>query len=191
MEPGQPKARRSLPGGKSLLGRLIIAFGGLLVLIILFSVVKGLLTPKVFSLPSFVSVAQDQQEMIHLATTASQQQANGLSTANKNFAVTAQLSLTSAQSQLLTYVQNNHKKISSKSLNLKVSASTDSQLTASAAGGNYDQTFQQIMQTQLTNYEQALKQAYAQTKGPKGRQLLSNEYNGAQLLLKQLNSPAS
>ncbi len=187
VNPGAPSKRFSFPFGGGTLGRLALVLGGLLVLIIIVVVVKGLLAPKTSYAP-FITIAQDQQELIHLSTNATQQQ--GLSTTSQNFAITAQLSLTSAESQLLTYLKNNGQKVSTKVLGQKVSASLDSQLTTAAGDSTYDATFQQIMQSQLTVYSQAMKQAYNGA-GPRGKALLNADYNGAQLLLKQLGSPAS
>ncbi len=133
--------------------------------------------------------------MVHVASgqsisTQTQQQPT-LSIANQNFAITAKLSLTSTQTQLLAYMKSNGKKVSTKALSSKVSTTTDKQLSDAVANSTYDATFKQVMQTQLTNYQKDLSAAYKQTKGPKGRQLLNQEYYGAQLLLTQLNSPAS
>jgi hypothetical protein len=132
-------------------------------------------------------VAQDQHELIHLATNASQQQ--GITTTDQNFAATAQLSLTSAQSVTVKYLVANGNKISLKVLSLKVSTATDAQLTAAAAATTYDQTFQAIMKAKLTTYVSSLQQTYKQTTGKNGRALLNNDYNQAQLLLTQLNAP--
>ncbi|HTB49110.1 MAG TPA: hypothetical protein VK712_03440 [Verrucomicrobiae bacterium] len=185
-----PNRSWSLPGGNSQTKRALTVFGGLFALLIVFIVIKGLLGGGGPNLASFTAVAQDQQELIHLATDISQQTQNASAT-SQNIAITVQLSITSAQSQLLTYLTNNHESIGTKTLALKVSTSLDNQLTTAAADSTFDQTFQQAIQSKLTTYQQDLKQTYAQTKGTKGRQLLSNDYNGATLLLKQIGSPAS
>jgi hypothetical protein len=195
--PKPPKRGLSLPGfsgGNPLVVRIIVVLGGLLVLLVVFAVIKGLLSGG-GNTQALVTVAQDQQEMIHILTNSagqggSQQQAV-LSASNQNFAATAKLSLTSAQTQLITYMKTNGKKVSTKTLGLKISPATDQQLTTAASNSTYDTTFKQVMQTKLTDYETALGAAYKETKGPKGRKLLINEYNGAKLLLTQLNSPAS
>jgi hypothetical protein len=188
--PEQPSSRRalpSLPGISPTAMRAALIAGGLVALLILFIVIKGLLSGG-GNLPSFVSVAQDQQELIHLATNASQQ--HGTTTGNQNFAATASLSLTSSQAAIVQYLAANGQKVNAKVLGLKISAATDSQLTAAAAATTYDQTFQQIMKTDLTAYLSRLQQTYKQTTGGKGRALLSDDYKQAQLLLTQLNAPS-
>lgn len=88
-------------------------------------------------------------------------------------------------------MQKNGKKVKTKTLGLKINTMTDQQLTAAATNSTYDATFKQIMQTQLTDYQTAIKQAYQQTAGAKGRKLLNDDYKASQLLLTQLNSPSS
>lgn len=193
MEPPPPPRRSLLPTDASMPIRIGIMAGGVLVLLILFLVIKGLLSGGGNSV-SFISIAQDQQEMIHIVTNTTTPQANQqaeLSATNQNFAITAQLSLTSAQRQTLIYLQNNGKKVKAKTLELKISAMTDQELTAAATNSTYDSTFKQIMQSKLTDYQAALKQAYVQTGDPVGRKLLNDEYKASKLLVTQLDSPSS
>src|SRR5664279_2122401 len=58
-----------LPGGNSMVMRVLFIVGGLFALLILFVIIKNILvgSPK---LDTMVTVAQDQQEIIHLATIA-------------------------------------------------------------------------------------------------------------------------
>jgi len=185
--PDQPaRPRLTLPGGNSPAIRAAFAAGGLLVLLILVIIVKGLFSGS-SNLTLFVGIIQDQQELIHLATEGSQQQ--GITTGNQNFAATTVLSLTSAQASIAKYLSNNGQKIDPKVINLKVSATTDAQLTTAAAATTYDQTFQEIMNTKVTAYISDLKQTYNQTSGKNGHALLKSDYAQAQLLLAQLNAP--
>lgn len=167
--------------------RALLAAGGLLVLVIIFVIIKSLFGGGGSNLTLFVGVAQDQQELIHLATNASQEKS--LTANDQNFAATAQLSLASSQAAIIKYLSVNGQKVNLKTVNLKLSASLDAQLTNAAAATIYDQTFQQITKTKLTAYLSDLQQTYKQTKGKNGRALLSDDYNQAQLLLAQLNAP--
>lgn len=198
MEPPKPARRGlNLPGfnpGGSMLIRGAIALGGLLVLLIIFLIIKSLLSGG-GNTQALITVGQDQQQMIHIITNgpgqAAQQAAQtALSPADQNFAATAQASLTSARHQLTEYMAKNGKKVSLKTLSAKLNPSIDQQLTSAAANTTYETTFKSIMSNQLKKYESDLRTAYNQTKGPKGRALLNQDYQGAQLLLDQLNSPA-
>jgi hypothetical protein len=167
--------------------RALFIAGGLLVLVIIFAIIKGLFGGGSDFTP-YITVAQEQQELIHLATDATKEQ-QGVSVANQNFASTTQLSMTSSQTALIKYLELNGQKVGSKVLDLKVSTSLDNQLQAAYAAATYDQVFQQIMQTELTAYLSELHQAYEQTAGKNGHALLSSDYDQAQLLLTQLNEP--
>jgi len=188
MNPNQPANKISLPSGNFLHNRIVLVAGGLFVLLIVIVIFKSLLGGG-FDFTPYITVGQDQQELIHLSTAAGLLQ-TGISTTNQNFAATTQLSVSSAQGTLITYLKNNGQKVSSKTLALRTSLSLDNQLVAATAAATYDQTFQQIMQNQLNTYMHDLQQAYRQTKGVNGHALLNSDYNQAQLLLTQLNQPA-
>jgi hypothetical protein len=178
-----------LPGGNSIALRIGFVAGGLIVLLILFSVIKGAFSGGPDITTSFTTIVQDQQELIHLATNANLQP--DLSTGNKNLAATMQGALASSQVKTISYLASSHKKINPKTLNLKVSQATDAQLTAAAAATTYNQTFHDIIQTKLTAYSSALQQTYKLDKGKKGRALLNDSYKQAQLLQAQLATPAN
>ena len=186
MNPEQPKRPSVFNFGGSSAGlRIALVVGGLFLLLILFIGFKNVLAGSNKSIPSLVGVVQDQQELSHLAADGAQNASSGNL---KNFAVTAQASLQSEKSDLLTYLLNNHRKVSVKEQNLKVSKSTDDQLSTALTTSSYDPTFKQIMQTKLSSYKQDLSAAYNQTKGPKGKALLKADYDSTSLLLKQLGS---
>ncbi len=183
------QAPRRLPlGGGSTLSRVLIVGVGLILLIILFSIVKGLLSGG-GNKAAMLHVVQDQQAIIHLTTAANQQPVIALS--NKNFAVTGQLAIASEQQQLTSYLAKHSQKISLKQQSLKVSSAVDKQLTGALASSTYDATFQSVMKSQVTDYAAALKLAYQQTPGPVGRKLLTEDYNTAVLLLQQLSLPVN
>jgi hypothetical protein len=193
MQPAQaPKQSLfKLPGGgnHSIIIRIGLIAGGLIVLIILFSIVKSILI-KGPDLSGYVTVAQDQQELIHLfsgaATNTTSLQA--LSTNDQNLTATASASLSSNQSQIITYLSNNHQKIKTKVLNLKINSALDSQLTTAQTAGTYEQTFQTVVQAQLSNYLKDLMSTYQSSSGKKGRALLKSLYAQAVLLQGQANS---
>lgn len=182
MNPDQPPRRSRLPGGNSMMGRVLLVLGGLLMLLVLFALIRGLLSSS--NLNDFVGLAQEQQAMIHLTEKATEQP--GLSETNRNFAITAQLSLANSQNETIGYLNKNGKKVNGRQLALKISAATDKRLEDAGSTGSYDTVFHDIMKQKLDNYGSTLQQAYGRTKGPKGRQLLSNEYDRTKLLMQQL-----
>lgn len=176
---------RSLPGSGSPVARALIVVAGIFFLIILFNVGKGILSGG-SNTPLFLGTVQDQQSMIHITTKAVEEQS--ITSTNKNFAITAQLGLASDQSKTATYLKKNGVKLNAKEVNLKLSASLDTQLADAVAASNYNAVFAQVMKTKLLNYDQALQQTNAKTTGAKGRALLKSEHNNTQLLLKQLEA---
>jgi hypothetical protein len=187
-----PKSTPSLLlSGKPLILRIAVFGGGLIVLLILASIIKGLLVPG-FNDKPFLSVLQDQQELIHLtgdALGAENGNAN-LSLADQNFIANAQLTLTSAQTQLTNYLTLNKQIVTPREQNLKVSTSLDNQLVTALSAGNYPATFQGIMSNQLAAYTSDMRQAYAETSGVRGHNQLRMDISQNALLIMQLNEVA-
>jgi hypothetical protein len=132
-------------------------------------------------------VAQDQQELVHLLTPQQENLTASLADDTKNFAATAKVTLASSQSQVIQYLTSNGQKVDAKKLGLKINPQTDEQLTTAAAAGTYDETFREIMKSELNTYMNDMSAVYKEATGKKGRALLSDQYNQAQLLLKQLD----
>ncbi len=185
MDPGSVRAKKfGLPGLSPKLFRLSVALFGLLLLLIIFSVVKSVLSGG-SNLPQLTTVMQDQQELLHITSPAILP--HDISGNNSTFSATTQLTMSSSYTQLQTYLAANHIKVNPKLLNLKISSSTDQALTTAEAAGTYNQTFNQVAQSDLNGYLNDLGTAYNVTKGLKGRALLTSDYNQAKLLLVQLN----
>jgi hypothetical protein len=185
--PAKPSTLSRIPLSGSLVGRVGLVAGALLVLVIIFAIFKSLLVSGPNVTP-VITVAQDQQELLHIL-----QKTNGLglSANNQNFASTLQVSVTTSQQKTISYLTAAHKKINVKQLNLKVSPSTDNRLKAAQAAATYDQTFTEVMQAKLTEYGKDIQTAYKLDAGKKGRALLKETYAQQQLLLLQLTSPAT
>ncbi len=185
INPNKPSSGMSFNGFKSLPARIVLIAGGLLVLLVLFVVIKGLLGGS-SNASAMTTVVQEQQALIHITTIATTQP--GTNTTTQNSVATVLSSVSSAQSQLLAYLRSNNQSVSKSVLNQRVSTTTDAQLTTAASAGTYDSTYKTIVLAILNNYINALKTAYNQTKGPKGQALLNDDYNSAQLLLRQLST---
>lgn len=185
VNPGAPPKRR-LAGSSSPLKRIIIVSIGLILLLIVFVGVKNALTASSSNGPALLKVAIEQHELVAISHAAviSQQLT---SDDDRNLASTTELSLTSARSQLIQYARLQNQKITLKQLVYIGSKSVDAQLAASAAASTYDATFKQILKSQLSEYQLSLKQAFSRTEGSKGRELLNSQYDGATLLIRQLD----
>ena len=177
-----------IPGNGSRLSRILVIAGGLILLIIIFSVAKNLFKGPTY-VPSFLAVALDQDELLHIATGASQER--DLSVANANFVNTAELSLVSSENALTKYLASNKHNLSKKALSLKISSATDADLANAESSGTFNSTFVQTITTQINNYLHDLNTAYGADKGTLGRKLLKSDYTQAQLFIVQINSPSS
>ncbi len=182
-----PPLKRHLTLGNSLATRLIIVSLGIFLLLIIFVVVKGLLSNDTSSYPSLIKAARLQQEIIHISSGATTPPIPA-SESNQNIAITTELSLASSRSQLLAYIGRLHGSVNKKQLISVSITPLDAQLTAAITANTYDSTFDQVLKQELTAYQQSLKLAYQKTTNTKGRELLNNEYNKATLLLGQIAS---
>jgi hypothetical protein len=178
-----------LPGSSSSLPvRIGLVVGGIVVLLIIFNVAKGLLAGP-SNLPYYMSVIQDQEEIVHLSAAALEQ--SSLSTANKNFAATAQTSVKSSQTDIVTLVSGSNQKINSKQAALKISAQTDARLTSAASSGTFNPTFNEVMLTQLQTYKNDLNTVYSKTQNVQSKAIVKDQYKQAELLTQQLNSAST
>lgn len=184
----QKKHKKGLPGGlggaslplKLLIGALCAMFLVIIVVVVLsfFSGGKDTTTP-------LVAIARDQQELIRVSTLGSKSVG---STQLKNFAATAQASLTTAQQQLITRIQRSGTKVDTKLLTSTDSATTNEALTAALAANTYDVTFTTVMQTGLTDYLNKLETAAGASASKSEKLLLSNQAAQAKLLIQQLGN---
>ncbi len=174
----------SLMAGASATSRLVILIVGLFILLILFVGVKNVLSSDGGSSAALIKVVNRQQELITITKSAT----NGrqpLSSGSSTVALTTQVSVSSAQTQLLAYMKKHGQKVSKKQLIYPGSQAITTQLSAASAAGTYDATLQQVLKNQLVDYQSSLKQAYAKTSGSSGRELLQKDYDSATLLLRQ------
>lgn len=161
----------------------IALIGGALLLILIIGVTIKSVTTKPSGTSYFLAVAQDQQAILHVAGATAIQQ--NIATTTLNSAVTVNASMTSALSNLSAYLKSSGIKVSTAQLNAKISATTDTQLTNAVSAGTYESTYATVMDSLLQTYSKDLKIAYSHASGPKGRELLSAQYNDAQLLIAQ------
>jgi len=183
MSPNAPK-QGGVPfmSGNKRLRVALLAVGALVILAIIGSLLSSLTKPK-FDSAGLVSITQRQAEIVRIANIAA---TTSNSSTTLNSAYTIKLSVGSAEQQLVTYLGKNHVKVTPALLALKKDKQTDSQLSNAVSSSTFDSTFTDIMQTQLTTYQKALKAAYTANPGPTGRKLLTTDYNSVDLLLKQL-----
>lgn len=170
--------------------KLLVISMGILILIILFVIFKSLFSNSVFSKADFLTVVQDQQNIIHVISsdTTTNQEIGLLTPQNQNSVATINLVISSDQQNTLNYLKNNGTVFPLTTINLGINTSLDNQINNSINANNYNSTLDQILTNLLSTYSKDLKLAYSSEHGPKGKALLKTEYKDAYLLNKSLNS---
>lgn len=183
MNPQQPTKHSPLGGGSSMATRILVVVGGLFVLAIIAAIFMRFLgSGGAFDKAAMLTVIQDQTEIARLATTG---QENSVSQENKNFSVTAKLSLQSDQKILLTYLAEKGYKPNPKTFVLKQSAATDKTLADAKSSSTFDTAYRDIMEKALTTYRQDLSTAYDGA-SDSTKEVLQKQYDSAGLLITQL-----
>lgn len=171
--------------GTKLPVKIAVVGGGIVVLLIIFNILRGVIAgPSVGE--KFLTIAQDQQQIITIAAEASKEP--NISTINANSAITTQLGVTTAQADTVEYMARNGKKTKDKDLSLLMNGKLLEQLETSSAAGTYNETYKTIMTQQLEAYMNNMSVLYQQIDGKNGRALLDANYKSAKLLLEQLQA---
>jgi hypothetical protein len=160
---------------------LLIAAGGVALVIILVLIV--VLSPKDPASQQFFGIAQTQQEIVRLCTKGS---ATAKYRSTRYFAVTCSTAVTTSQKQLLAYMDSLKFKYNSKLLGATADSQADTKLKSATASSTYDDTFRDIMEAKLTQYDSALTAQLGVTTGANGRDLLTKNQRAAELLIKMV-----
>jgi hypothetical protein len=187
MQPNSKKTKLSL-GGASMFRKIALVASGAILLIIVGAVAFSALGPK-SSTPALLAVAQQQQEIMRIATDASRKvDSQDVS----NLVVNTNLTLITNQTKLLSYLATKaNTKPNVKTLALGHDAKTDELLKAAASAGSYDRVVAQTLQEQLISYQSLAQTAYEQTKSASAKALLQQDFNDAKALLEQAESVIS
>jgi hypothetical protein len=184
VNPNTPKHGGNALGGDNFLKKIGLLVGGLVVVLIIAAVVISHFAPK-GSTPGLTAIAQRQQEIVRIATLAV---TNTTGQDTKNLATNIELSVTSNQTQIVSYLASHGTKLKAKDLALDKSSQTDTLLTNATSAGTYDSVVAQTLASQLQTYESLLQTTYKQTTSKPAKQLIQSCYDSATKLLKQAKS---
>lgn len=177
--PNQQQKKPSLFGNIPKKGRLIVAAGGALVLIMIVMLVAGLISNAgKADTEALVAAAKQQQELIRISKIGTDK---AKTQAAKNIAVTTLLALESEQDEMQEAIKTaglNPKKVLTASANSK----TDQALTAAEQNNRFDEEFLIVMTTSLTNYQKSVKAAYDGATSKKLKAALTKQFNSANAL---------
>lgn len=191
MNPQQQKRRLvKLPGVKDpFVSKIILIVLCMVVVVIIGGVlVSKLLGKSGINVADLTGVAQTQQELVRVAQ---QGVAQGTQPVARNFAINVQLSIQTEQLQLISYLKGQGHKLSTKTLRLKKSTTTDMQLTNALQTSTFDSVFVQLMQNSLVAYNTELEQVLGNATGTNEKRILNADTIYANALLQQVPTQES
>lgn len=192
MNPGTPAPKKivpTIPNNKNgFIIKLALIIGGAIVLIIGLMIGSSLLSKDTTGTTDLTAIAQTQNELVRVTVDGT---SNARDQAVRNFAVNSNLSLSTQQVKLLSYLGSKGTKLNSKQLKLKENDNTTKQLLQAKQTSTYDAAFLQIMQTSLDSYANDLQKLYQTASSATVKSLLKADYEQTQLLKSQMPSSAS
>lgn len=153
-----PKAPKSF-GPTTTKGRIIIVAVGAVLLIIVAIIISSLLgNAGKAQTEQYLAIAKSQTEIIRLSTNAEQKAKTPEAQA---LATTTKLTFTTAQADMSTLL--NKRGIGQKALSKQLSASantkSDELLTEAEKNNRYDETYLELVKTEVENYKKLLNTA--------------------------------
>lgn len=166
----------------SFLKRILVIVGIVVVIAIIGVIAARLLVPKDNSVQQVTAVAQEQQELVRVATYIV---SHAKSTDLINFAINTEMSVSTNQQASIEYVANRGVELGEEQLALKKDAKTDTLLSAAISTNTFDSAATQTLTSQLSTYQTSLKRAYNASSGKKARAVLQASYDTAVSLAAQ------
>lgn len=193
VNPDKPQRRPLLNlGGSNMTIRIALVAVVIVVIIVIILVVGSLFSSSGSNVTNMTSVAQDQAELIRVATEATQDQSTDINqTTTLYFADNCLLAVSSEQQRLLSFLTAHGAKLTTAKLALKQNSHTDTELQAAAASSTYDSAFLTAMQGDMGTYMSDIKVAYNASQNPQEKSLLATDYKDASLLTQQLTTAIS
>lgn len=177
--PSQPGKRPSL-GGNPLLKRVMVVVGGAVILMIIVSIAISLLGSGGTNIDALKSLTAKQQEIVRVADMGVGK-AQDINT--RSLALTAKLSASTQQQELLAYLEQQDVKPTKLELASEEDSDTDVALETAATSNRFDEAFNQILIELLTDYANSLSSTYEATSGENAKAVLSQSYASIATLL--------
>lgn len=181
MSSGQPsKSTISSPDGGDMRRRILIAaIAGSFLIIAAILVFTFLSNSNKGNEETLLTIAKQQAELIRIGE-AGTTKAKG--PAAQNLAITTKLSISTVQKDFLSFAGKQGVKIDPKAI-ASPNAKNDSELSVAEQNNKYDEVLTAMINKQLTDYTASLKKAYNETESKSGKEVLSNAFQQAELLL--------
>ena len=167
-------------------GKIFFGLGLVIFLIIVLALAKSLFGGNSgINVTSLTIALSEQQELINLATTGTQQ-SQVMSQSYLNFSYTTIASVTTDAMQLNKLLTYNGIKINPNIYTQQPSVNTE--LKQVEQTSNFDSTYSTVMKQQLDFYKKDLSQAYNLNKSAVVRSYLTKDYKNTMALIKMLGS---
>ncbi len=184
LNPEQPKKAKKVGGmGNRFMRTIIFVVVGVAVFFILAAIVINALAPKRISDKDLIGLAQTQAELIRISNQAASQATRQTT---RNLATTVQYTMSTQQKQVLEVLAGMGVEVAKKELALKQDATTDQKFATAKSTSTYDQTFTEIIQTELTGYANSLKALNELAATAEDRDRMGDYYQQTQLLISQI-----
>lgn len=180
MKEDQKKPRFSFSGSKKQI--LFLSLAAVILIMIVFIAGALITSSGKSTTQTLVNLAEEQTELARVADIGV---AKSRGSASKNLATTTKLAMQSSLQDTIALLKKQGHKLKTKELSLKRNAATDTTLNNAALNNNFDDTFLQIMQSQLKTYQTDVKQAFDASKSKNEKALLAASYNGMTVILAQ------
>ena len=183
--PQGPKSKLPFSTG-SAKGKILLVLGiGVVLVIVLVAGASILGGSNNGASTSLLEVLQEQTELTRVADLARN---NAKQNSTQALATNIQLSVSSAEQQILPLAKKRGVKIDSKYLNAKQNTATDKKLKDASENSQFDTVFVQTMSNQLKAYKDSLSTSYKQISSKKEQLIVKTAYDGAALLLTSTQS---
>jgi len=178
----QPQKKAPLGSQNSLMTRILIAGGGVFLLLIIFILVNALVfNKKDPSAVLLISIAADQQEISRLSETGI---AGATDPSTKNYVETVKLTTITQQLELSAYLAKNKVKPLPSELAAKKDTQVDALLTAATKSNRFNEAFDEQIRKNLTVYKNDLEKGYNNASNATSKALLKKAFNSTADLLK-------
>ncbi|MBA2278859.1 hypothetical protein H0V99_00235 [Candidatus Saccharibacteria bacterium] len=175
-----PKKPFLLLGSGSMKSRLLLIGGIAVLLMVLFVVASTILTSGSKSAAgNLKSLVAQQQELIRVADMG----AKAADSNTRSIAITAKLSVQTQQTALKSHLEKNKIVLTKEELASKKDSEVDDALKTATSNNRYDDVFNEVLNSQLTNYAEALQNAYNAAANPTSKDLLSDSFSSTTAIL--------
>jgi hypothetical protein len=179
----QPKKRGvgSFKGNFAVTIGLIV--GGVIILMVFITILLNTFGAKQVNPADIVGLAQTQTELLRISRQAT---SNATQQVTRNLATTIEYTMITQQKQTLDVLGKLGEEVNNKELSLKQNAATDQKFTTAKSTSTFDQTFTEIIQTELDNYANTLKTLSTTSASQSERDRMSDYYRQVQQLISQI-----